>query len=115
MSITLTMNGKNLIQSKFTLIRNPEDTLFIFGIPLNNYKDYSFVHNDFLNNLVNFWYKNKTFFFETKENIYMFDMGDFAFKIPLNTKVATSLTNIDSEGNIIVPEIKRVYFLIKKH
>jgi hypothetical protein len=42
-------------------------------------------------------------------------MGDFDFKIPLNTKVATSLTNIDSEGNLIAPEIKRVYFLIKKH
>ena len=75
MKINLEMNGKKLCSPNFKVFHNDDFTSLTFVINNENHKDYSFAHDDFTNNFVNFWYKNRTFFFETTENIYIFDFS----------------------------------------
>ena len=115
MSIELGMNGKKLLGPKFSLIYNNSYTELIFGITKDNHKDYSFAYDDFTNNFVSFWYKNRTFFFETKENIYMFDLGDDTFKIPLNTKLYLSLVNLNEENKSQHENLKSIGVILKSY
>ena len=115
MSIELGMNGKKLCGPNFSILYNQDYTQVIFGIRKNNHKDYSFAHDDFTNNFVNFWYKNRTFFFETKEYIYMFDLGDDTFKIPLNTPIKTSIINLDENDKPVQKSGKRLVFTLSNY
>ncbi len=107
MKINLEMNGKKLCGPNFKVFHNDDYTDFTFAIGKNNHRDYSFAHDDFTNNFVKFRYKNRTFFFETIENVYMFDLGDDAFKIPLNEIIKATMTILDSNNELIYTSGKK--------
>ena len=113
--MNIEMNRKKLLNPKFILFHNNEFTDFAFGICHNPLKDYSFAHDDFKNNAIKVWYKNRTFFFETTENIYMFDLGNDTFKIPLNKIIKTTITNLNENDKLIHQSNKKVQFILKEY
>ena len=115
MNIELGMNGKKLCGPNFSVFYDENYTSLTFCINNKNHRDYSSAHDDFVNNFVNFWYKNRTFFFETKENIYMFDLGDDTFKIPLNTPIKTSIINLDENDKPVQKSGKRLVFTLSNY
>ena len=101
--------------SESCVFHNDDFTDFAFGICDNKLKDYSFAHDDFKNNAIKVWYKNRTFFFETTENIYMFDLGDDTLKIPLNTKIGISMSNLNKDNKLVSEKVKKIFIQLHKY
>lgn len=102
MKIELKYDGKNYYDPQFILLWNIDKTKFAIGICPSEAQDYKIIINDMNHNFEKCITDNKTtFYYYTKENVYVFNFKD-DFKIfPVNREFEHSIVLLDKDDKII--------------
>ena len=106
MKIELKHDGKNYYDPSFIFFWNDEKDYFKIGIKNSKIIDYSFVREDLLNNYENFKINGTSFYYYTKENVYVFNLKDSFNLIPVKKSFLHCVVLLDKNDEIIENEYK---------
>lgn len=106
MKIELKYDGKNYYDPVFILMWNDEQTNFAIGIKSQDDIDYTFIRKDLLDNYEKFEITGSTFYYYTKENVYVFNLNKKIQIIPVNQNFEHCVVLLDKNDNIILNDYK---------
>lgn len=97
-------NDKNNFYPDFIFLREVKNYDFNLVLLYNTNIDSSILIIDLINNFEKHEIKNRSFYYYTKENCYIFDLKEHINLIPINIEFSHFVSYFDKNDNIINSE-----------
>lgn len=107
MKIELKYNGKNLTDPDFTLLYNNEKDSFAIAVNYDDSEDYENIRQDIMSSFENHEIKGTSFYYYTKDNVYMFNLEEGFEIIPINKPFSHCVVLLDKNDKIVEKQYKK--------